>query len=150
MAGAADGPVTRGKVIADLAAAVAPGGECLAGIAVPRGQPELAGPVASDPVVNLVAGSREDTEALLDVTKPGGALVSATSPGGEFPERDATVIFFSVRSGPVQLAHILGRVEVGHVRLDISDRCPLADARRVHEQSEAGAIRGRVLLIPER
>jgi NADPH:quinone reductase-like Zn-dependent oxidoreductase len=49
-------------------------------------------------VVNLVAGSREDTGALLDVTKPGGVLVSATSPGGEFPERDATVIFFSVRS----------------------------------------------------
>ena len=52
-----------------------------------------------DVVVNLVAGSREDTEALLDVTKPGGVLVSATSRGGEFPERDATVIFFSVRSG---------------------------------------------------
>ena len=30
-------------------------------------------------VVNLVAGSREETEALLDVTKPGGVLVSATS-----------------------------------------------------------------------
>lgn len=28
-------PVTRGKVIADLAAAVAPGGECLAAITVP-------------------------------------------------------------------------------------------------------------------
>ena len=40
-------PVTRGKVIADLAAAVAPGGGCLAAITVPRGQPELAGPVAS-------------------------------------------------------------------------------------------------------
>jgi NADPH:quinone reductase-like Zn-dependent oxidoreductase len=103
-----------------------------------------------DMVVNLVAGSREDTEALLDVTKPGGVLVSATSPGGEFPERDATVIFFSVRSDPVQLAHIVDRVEAGHVRLDISDRCPLADSRLVHEQSEAGAIRGRALLIPER
>ena len=31
-----------------------------------------------DVVVNLVAGSREDTGALLDVTKPGGVLVSAT------------------------------------------------------------------------
>ena len=50
-----------------------------------------------DVVVNLVADSREDTEALLEVTKPGGVLVSATSPGGEFAEPDATVIFFSVR-----------------------------------------------------
>ena len=41
-----------GKVVADLAAAVALGGDCLAGIAVLREQPELAGPVASDPVVS--------------------------------------------------------------------------------------------------
>jgi hypothetical protein len=41
-----------GKIVADLAAAVALGGDCLAGIAVLREQPELAGPVASDPVVS--------------------------------------------------------------------------------------------------
>jgi hypothetical protein len=57
-----------GKVIADLAAAVAfatawPTSRCCA-------RPELTGPVASDPVVSLVAGSREETEALLDVTSP--------------------------------------------------------------------------------
>ena len=38
-----------GKVIADLAAAVALGGDCLADIAVLRERPQLAGPVASDP-----------------------------------------------------------------------------------------------------
>ena len=41
-----------GKIIADLAAAVALGGDCLADIAMLREQPELAGPVASDPVVS--------------------------------------------------------------------------------------------------
>jgi hypothetical protein len=41
-----------GKVIADLAAAVALGGDCLADIAVLREQPQLAGLVASDPVVS--------------------------------------------------------------------------------------------------
>ena len=41
-----------GKIVADLAAAVALGGDCLADIAVLRGQPHLAGPVASDPVVS--------------------------------------------------------------------------------------------------
>jgi hypothetical protein len=47
-------------------------------------------------------------------------------------------------------AQIVDRAEAVHVRLDVSDRRPLGDARLVHEQSEAGAIRGRVLLIPER
>jgi Transposase DDE domain group 1 len=41
-----------GKIIADLAAALALGGDCLADIAVLREQPALAGPVASDPVVS--------------------------------------------------------------------------------------------------
>jgi Transposase DDE domain group 1 len=41
-----------GKIVADLAAVVALGGDCLADIAVLREQPGLAGPVASDPVVS--------------------------------------------------------------------------------------------------
>jgi hypothetical protein len=41
-----------GKIVADLAAALALGGDCLADIAVLREQPELAGPVAPDPVVS--------------------------------------------------------------------------------------------------
>jgi hypothetical protein len=41
-----------GKIVADLATAVALGGDCLADIAVLREQPQLAGPVASDPVVS--------------------------------------------------------------------------------------------------
>jgi hypothetical protein len=50
-----------GKVVADLAAAVALGGDCLADIAVLREQPQLAGPVASDPVVSrLVAALAAD------------------------------------------------------------------------------------------
>jgi hypothetical protein len=41
-----------GKIVADLAAAVALGGDCLADVAVLREQLRLAGPVASDPVVS--------------------------------------------------------------------------------------------------
>src|SRR6185436_13177161 len=41
-----------GKIVADLAAALTLGGDCLADIAVLREQTALAGPVASDPVVS--------------------------------------------------------------------------------------------------
>ena len=44
-----------GKIVADLAAALALGGDCLADIAILRGHPDLAGPVASDPVVSRLA-----------------------------------------------------------------------------------------------
>ena len=46
-----------GKVIADLAMTLALGGDCLADIAVLRNQPELAGPVASDPVVSRLVSA---------------------------------------------------------------------------------------------
>jgi Transposase DDE domain group 1 len=41
-----------GRIVADLAVAVALGGDCLADIAMLRAQPGLFGPVASDPVVS--------------------------------------------------------------------------------------------------
>jgi hypothetical protein len=41
-----------GKIIADLAVALALGGDCLADVAVLREQPALFGPVASDPVIS--------------------------------------------------------------------------------------------------
>jgi hypothetical protein len=47
-----------GKIVADLAAALALGGDCLADIAVLRGQPDLAGPMASDPVGSRLVSLR--------------------------------------------------------------------------------------------
>ena len=46
-----------GKVVLDVAVAIALGGDGLADLAVVRAQPELFGPVASDPTVSrLIAG----------------------------------------------------------------------------------------------
>jgi Transposase DDE domain group 1 len=46
-----------GKILTDLAMALALGGDCLADVAVLRAQPELAGPVASDPVISRLVGA---------------------------------------------------------------------------------------------
>ena len=46
-----------GKILTDLAVTLALGGDCLADIAVLRAQPELAGPVASDPVVSRLVSA---------------------------------------------------------------------------------------------
>ena len=100
-----------------------------------------------DLVVNLVVGSRQDTGALLGVTKSEGVLVSATSPGGDFDDR-VRVVFFSVRSDIEQLAHIVERIEDGVLQLDVTERLPLSDTPLVHRQSEAGSLRGRVILVP--
>jgi len=55
-----------GKIIADLAIAVALGGDCLADVAVLRSQPRVFGPVASDPTVSrLIAALAADAPAAL-------------------------------------------------------------------------------------
>jgi len=87
--------------VADLAAALALSGDCLADIAVLREQPGLAGPVASDPVVSrlvrslaadgpralaAIRAAREQAWALAGDAAPaaGGGLVTV--------DLDATIV----------------------------------------------------------
>jgi hypothetical protein len=55
-----------GKIVADLAVSLALGGDCLADIAALRAQPELFGPVASDPTVSRLIDrlARDEVKAL--------------------------------------------------------------------------------------
>jgi len=67
-----------GKVVADLAVAVALGGDCLADIAVLRAQPELFGPVASDPVVSrLISALAADRPRALKAIRAARAAARA-------------------------------------------------------------------------
>jgi len=67
-----------GKIIADLAVAVALGGDCLADVAVLRAQPELSGPVASDPVVSrLVTRLAADAPRALKAIRAARAAARA-------------------------------------------------------------------------
>ena len=94
-----------GKIVADLAAALALGGDCLADIAVLREQPALAGPVAKDPVVSrlvsLLAGDlpralRAIRAARAAARERAWALAGQDAPGGDgglvTVDLDATVV----------------------------------------------------------
>ena len=93
-----------GKIITDLAAALALGGDCLADIAVLREQSALAGPVASDPVVSrLVKTLAADGPAALAAIRAARAtarerawaLAGDAAPGGDGPviiDLDATIV----------------------------------------------------------
>jgi Transposase DDE domain group 1 len=94
-----------GKIVADLAAALALGGDCLADIAVLRDQPHLAGPVASDPVVSrLVAALAADQARALKAIRSARAaarervwaLAGQDAPGGDgglvTVDLDATIV----------------------------------------------------------
>ena len=95
----------RGKIVTDLVMALALGGDCLADVAVLRAQPELFGPVASDPVVSrLVSRLADDLPAALKAIRAARAaarqrawaLAGGTAPGaggGLIPlDVDATIV----------------------------------------------------------
>ena len=67
-----------GKIITDLAVALALGGDCLADLALLRAQPELFGPVASDPVVSrLIARLAGDAPRALQAIRAARAAARA-------------------------------------------------------------------------
>jgi hypothetical protein len=79
-----------GKIVTDLVVTLALGGDCLADVAMLRAQPELFGPVASDPVVSrLVARLAADAPAALKAIRAARAaarqraweLAGDTAPG---------------------------------------------------------------------
>jgi hypothetical protein len=67
-----------GKILTDVAVALALGGDCLADVAMLRSQPELFGPVASDPVVSrLVARLAGDAPPALKALRAARAAARA-------------------------------------------------------------------------
>src|SRR3990170_8987458 len=93
-----------GKVLLDVATAVALGGDCLADIAVVRAQAEVFGPVASDPTVSrLVAALASDVDAAIAAIRSARAAARervwahrppvAGQPGGQVTiDMDATLV----------------------------------------------------------
>ncbi len=82
-----------GKVLLDLAVAVALGGDCLADIAVARSQPGLFGPVASDPTVSrLVAELAADVDRVVPALRTARAASRARAWALHRPVADGPVI----------------------------------------------------------
>ncbi|WP_053208315.1 IS1380 family transposase [Jiangella muralis] len=80
-----------GKVLLDVATAVALGGDCLADLAVVRAQPELFGPVASDPTVSrVIAKLAADIDASLPAIRDARARARASIWGRRSPLRSTT------------------------------------------------------------
>jgi len=112
-----------GKIVADLAVAVALGGDSLADVAVLRAQPELSGPVASDPVVSrLVAALAADAPRALKAIR--AARAAARQRAWEL-------------AGDAAPGAGGGQVTAGH-RRDDRDRVLREGERRCHVEENLG------------
>lgn len=101
-----------------------------------------------DAVLSLVPVSPEAGRSLAGLVRPGGVIVSIT---GQIEIPDDLGIKstgFGARNDPEILAELVRLVDSGELIVDVAERLPLSELAEVHRRSEAGEIRGKVILIP--
>ncbi|NED96780.1 NADP-dependent oxidoreductase [Phytoactinopolyspora alkaliphila] len=100
-----------------------------------------------DAVLNLVATEPELAAGLVTLVRAGGIVVSVTVPI-ESPDPSVRTVRFVARNDTTQLAELVGLLDAGNVRIDVAATLDLADLASVHRDSEAGRLRGKIILTP--
>lgn len=101
-----------------------------------------------DAVLSLVSVSRQAGRSLAQLVRPEGVIVSITSEIEVPPDLGIRSARFSARNDPEILAELVRRIDAGDLTVDVAERRPLSELADVHRRSEAGEIRGKVVLIP--
>lgn len=101
-----------------------------------------------DVVLNLAPASPADMAALVGLVRPGGVLVTTTTPAADDTGRGVRTVSLFVRSDAAQLAGLVTRVDDGRLRVHVVDRYRLTDLASVHEQAVTGKLAGKVVLLP--
>ncbi len=99
-----------------------------------------------DVVLDAVGGETQDR--LWIILKPGGILVGMVTPPSEETANahDARHAFHVTHSSGQQLQEIAALINADHIRPVVHSVIPLQDARRAHELSQTGRVRGKIVL----
>ena len=105
------------------------------------------GEAASDVDVAFDTVGGETTESLVPTLREGGVLVTIANvpPQQLAAKRGARAELLQMSSSSEQLEKIVGLVDEGAVRVEISQKFPLSEARQAHELSESGHTRGKIV-----
>jgi len=110
--------------------------------------PDAAAGRRFDVVLNLVRITPEEAADLTGLAVDGGVFVSTTTPGPDDAGRGVRTARVYARSDAAQLAGLVATVDAGDLKIDIVQRLPLTDLPAVHDQSAAGQLPGKTILIP--
>jgi NADPH:quinone reductase-like Zn-dependent oxidoreductase len=101
-----------------------------------------------DVILNLAPVAPAQLTALARHVRPGGVVLSTVPPS--MPEQTSGVraqtVF--VRSDPDQLAALVAKVDAGELRVDVAERVPLSELSAVHARADAGALPGKIVVLP--
>ncbi len=103
-----------------------------------------------DVLLNLARIAPEELVALVASVRTGGVVVNTVptipTPGDE--ERGVRAVGVFVRSDAEQLSRLVAMVDRGELRVDVAERVALADLPEVHARAAAGALTGKVIVLP--
>jgi NADPH:quinone reductase-like Zn-dependent oxidoreductase len=104
--------------------------------------------VVSDVDVAFDTVGGETTKTLVPTVREGGVIVviAGAPPEQEAAERGVRAELLIMSPNSEQLAHVAELVAKGDVRVEIAQTFALADASKAHELSEAGHVRGKLIL----
>lgn len=100
-----------------------------------------------DILVDLVGSA--DALALWSLVKPGGSVIriAGGADAAPFEEKDGLRAYkIRVRPDGAQLTRIAGLVEQGRIKPEVARVFPLAEAAAAHVISQAGHVRGKIVL----
>jgi NADPH:quinone reductase-like Zn-dependent oxidoreductase len=100
-----------------------------------------------DAVLSLVPVSSEVGRSLAGLVRPEGVIVSITGRIEIPAEMGVRTSGLIARNDPEILAELVRLVDTGELTVDVAERLPLSELADVHRRSEAGDIRGKVVLI---
>ncbi|QUQ63320.1 NADP-dependent oxidoreductase [Kutzneria sp. CA-103260] len=101
-----------------------------------------------DTIINLVSVGRPQAEELIALVRPGGVIVSATTPIPPASDTRITATHFVTRRDTAQLAALTALVDKGVVDVEVTRSYPLAELADVHRLGEAGDLHGKVTIVP--
>src|SRR3954469_10619426 len=89
-----------------------------------------------------------ETEKLVSTVREGGFLVVIASapPEEAAKERGIRTALHVTEPNPDELGRIADLIAAGDLRVEIQEVIPIAEARRSHELSESGHVRGKLVL----
>jgi NADPH:quinone reductase-like Zn-dependent oxidoreductase len=101
-----------------------------------------------DVLLNLAPLTPEQLAGLTSLLRPGGTLVSATTPVEDEPAPGIRGVRMEMRNDPAQLAGLVRRVDDGRLRVVVAESQPLSRLAQVHGRYEAGRTRGKITILP--
>jgi NADPH:quinone reductase-like Zn-dependent oxidoreductase len=101
-----------------------------------------------DVVLNLAPITPEELGTLAGLVRGGGVVLSTvpTAMPDELSGVRAVRVF--VRSDADQLAGLVAMIDAGELHVDVAERLPLSELSAVHSRADAGALPGKVVLLP--